>query len=147
MKTLVEFMYHPSTGRAREIVVAIEENEHGVISIKCPCCDQRSRLNARPRVVLDRENHEVTIPGHRVLLSKRGLVTVTRPIICPNPSCGWFVRVKSGMAFDAVAADDVRPGLPTVPHVEEVVTSRPTTVQAVLRLTAPGGYRETMELF
>lgn len=98
------FIYRRSAGRIVELDVAILKDAGG-LSIECPMCGRRSRLNPLTRVLKIRDR-EVPVAGHRVLVDRRGRVTVTRPVLCPNSACGWHVRVTKGRAVDACPVDE-----------------------------------------
>lgn len=149
MSEIGRFVYRPSSGKARAIEVVVDQSPAGVISIECPCCERRSRLNPEPRVVREVNAFgkivERTVPGHKLTVSRHGNAFVDRPIICPNGLCGWFVRfAKEGHKMIAVdsTVDKPREDLPATVFVEEIPSRMPAPK---MRLGASATY--TMELF
>ena len=60
------------------------------ISIACPICEKRSAVN---RFKVGVEIDET--PGPH-----KGRLTLSKPITCPEPACGWSVTIKQGVAKD-----------------------------------------------
>jgi hypothetical protein len=86
VKEYGRFTYRPRAGKMREEEVVVGVSVHGVLSFSCPICGRRSALNHAKRVV-----RGVTLPGHKVTVTREGNVSVDRPILCPNGRCGWHV--------------------------------------------------------
>lgn len=54
--------------------------------IRCPACGRRSRLNEAKHVV----TWNMTA----------GLISVEPAVLCPNPQCGWHVRIERNVVRD-----------------------------------------------
>lgn len=138
-----QFIYRRSAGKQVEFEVFVDQYASGTLSIACPCCGRRSKLNPHAREVPIRSGGSRMIPGHKVSVDRRGRVTIDRPVICPNESCGWFVRVEKGLALDSKSREDYSPDrsdVPSTPLVEDLKSR-----QRVRR--SHGGALLTLELF
>ena len=101
------FKYERSSGRRSVLTLSIDKDSGG-LTIRCPFCERRYRLNPRKRHLRARDGRVLTIPGHQVVLDRKLRPTISRPVLCPNVYCGWSVRITKGQAVDTSPDDTPR---------------------------------------
>ena len=103
------FKYERSSGRRSVLTLSIDKDSGG-LTIRCPFCERRYRLNPRKRHLRARDGRVLTIPGHQVVLDRKLRPTISRPVLCPNVYCGWSVRTKPSLpAFDSAGLANGKP--------------------------------------